>query len=155
MMEGLKSKQTGTSTRWDEDEENTMGRYNGFGDWQALETDMNLLAEFEATGFDGASKLRNAGRIKSGQRHKDTGYEMQVHYSDYFNKDNNENVTSIAGAFQAWKEKFLKTKADHEAFVKLSKEAPGRSATILTPMSGPESKTLLGATNPAAKTVLG
>lgn len=47
-------------------------------------------------------------------------------------------------------------KQAHEQYVKMANAKPGRQSTILTPMSGPESKTLLGADMSAyGKTVLG
>lgn len=72
----------------------------------------------------------------------------------YYSADGRD-VTDTAGGFLDYLRQRDKSKREHEQYVKEKEDRPGRSATILTPMSGPESKTLLGQSTNPSRTVLG
>lgn len=119
--------------------------------------DESDLQAFEATGYAGASKLRGSGKRT---RTASAGWLPDLlgagpGQSESMVSSSGEDVSSILTAFQEWQKKFKKSEKEHEEYVKLSQDHPGRSATILTPMSGPESKSILGAPISNSKTVLG
>ncbi len=99
-----------------------------------------------------ARKLK--GAYQTFQTNKNLSY-LPPAYKGTFSASG-ENIQQILDAYNTWgalRDKNLKAQ---EEYVKLQKESPGREATILVPMSGPESKTVRGANTASyGKTVLG
>lgn len=114
--------------------------------------DETELSEFISTGYQGAEKLKLAGKnIGFSSAGDNIAYRKEL--TGYISPDG-ENLDALVNTFNEWSTKNKATKEKHKAYVDAMKERPGRDATILVPSSGPENKTILGATA-SKRTVLG
>lgn len=100
-------------------------------------------AALEAWGRAGgrADRLNGSLYQKNGRYYNDPEYKV--------------DVTDYMTAFSEWQAAQQRPPTAYSEYLRLSKEQPGRSATILVPHSAPQQKTLLGAVNNAPKTLLG
>lgn len=64
-----------------------------------------------------------------------------------------KNIDALVAKFNDWRTKQSKTAIAHNEYVQMTSDRPGRGATILTPLSSPDKKTVLGANT--SGTVLG
>lgn len=123
-----------------------------YNDWKI---DPNDLNEFVQSGYKGADILGRGLKSRvngnNGQQVGDIFYDKNL---NPLSLQDSRAAAQTYSAFNDWKDKRAKTNAEYVQYSNASKAKPGRSATILTPMSGPEGKTVLGSFAPK-KTVLG
>ena len=124
------------------------GRENHYQGWEWLPEDP-MLEQFLVDNPD-ASALKGAGRTVS--KHPKTGY-LSAH-TDWVDASGLNSVSHLLARFEEWKSKTKKVKADHEEYVKLDQQSPGRKSTILADTIN-ASNTVLGGVHSAGKTVLG
>jgi hypothetical protein len=137
-MSGTESSNPGTGkwlqrtyTEWDKD---------------ILATDLKDF-ESSAANKDAAAMLRRGIRAEYSGNWEGLGPGSDPTHR-YFDRSGQEvdarkAVDSLA-AFSNWKSSRAKTNKEYLDYVDKKKSQPGRSATILTPMSGPEGKTVIG-----------
>ena len=108
------------------------------------------IAGFVSTGYEGASTLYDAGTA-SWKNPFNGEYQKMT---DRIITRSGKDITKVWGDFNTWLDKTKKSKVDHEEYVALKKEAPGRDSTIVG-FNQEKQGTVLGNTQPYGKTVLG
>lgn len=115
------------------------------GAFQTLQSfDEKDLSEFASTGYSGVEKLKGSF-LKSWNGGNSTGYFSA----------SGENIDQLTADFNSWKAKRNKTSSAHDEYLKLSKQSPGRKATILVPEKPMTPNTILGGPPSTGKTLLG
>lgn len=95
------------------------------------------IDEFIKTGYKGADSLKGAQTISS-MLHGNT-------FNDPTVRDANGNdIESVVAAYNTWKTNQDQSAAFHQHYVDVTMDQPGRQATILGDMGGPETKQILG-----------
>lgn len=110
----------------------------GINNLEFLNVSEEDMKGFAATGYAGADKLGNMVRFKN--PHPQVGPAVYNLPDHVLSLGTGEDLQPLYDAFTAWKSKNDASKQQHEQYVKMSSENPGRAATVLTP---PETKTVL------------
>jgi hypothetical protein len=106
------------------------------------------IAQFVQTGYDGASQLYDAVRKHWTDSNGGEGY------SPLYNKNTGQDLSALWSAYMDWTKKRNATIDQHDEYLKLKGEQPGRDSTVVG-FTAEKAGTVLGQKLPYQKTVLG